>query len=150
MDFSRLTYPTVMALPLDMLKGLQMSTKAKIGLAGIFCLATITIAFDILRAIEILTKNNHTGSTALWTNLESAVAVIVSCLPSFRALLSPRKDGNAKKTTSRYRQRSLAVIDSAKICLTSGKFAGSDDAGMLVEAKSLASSTRGAAVDADG
>ena len=128
-----------MALPLGMLKGLQMSTKAKIGLAGIFCLATITIAFDILRAIEILTKNNHTGSTALWTNLESAVAVIVSCLPSFRALLSPRKGDNAKKSIGRYRQRSLAVTDSTKIYLTSGKSAGSDNSGILVEAKSLAS-----------
>ena len=68
-----------MALPLAMLKDLQMRTPVKVGLAGVFCCAFITIGFDILRAVETERKTGVRGSTALWTNLESAVAVIV-CL----------------------------------------------------------------------
>ena len=104
-----------MALPLAMLKSLQMRTSAKVGLAGVFCCAFITIGFDILRAVETEKKGDIKGSTALWTNLESAVAVIVSCLPSLAALFSPKNKHSDCKNRGLYRQRSLIVSDSAKL-----------------------------------
>ena len=100
-----------------MLKGLQMRTSAKIGLAGVFCCAFITVAFDILRAVETDVKGGIEGSTALWTNLESAVAVIVSCLPSLPALFNSRNQCKFGRNHVPYQQRSLAVSDSAKHCM---------------------------------
>ncbi len=118
-----------MALPLAMLKGLQMRTPVKVGLAGVFCCAFITVVFDVLRAVETDTKGGVKGSTALWTNLESAVAVIVSCLPSLTALFSPKNDRNGIKNRGPYRQRSLVISDSAKICMSAGSSAKSGSAG---------------------
>ena len=98
-----------------MLKGLQMRTPVKLGLAGVFCFAIITIAFDILRAVETNTKGGIEGSTALWTNLESAIAVIVSCLPSLVALFNPKKEQNGGRRGGPYKQRSLAISKSAEL-----------------------------------
>ena len=114
----------VMALPLVMLKGLQMRFQAKLGLAGVFCCAFIIIAFDILRTAETLTNDFSPGSTALWTNLESAIAVIVSCLPSFATLLRS-KDKKARP----YRPRSLAMSDSAKLCISAGSSIKDENSG---------------------
>ena len=105
----------VMALPLAMLKGLQMRTPVKLGLAGVFCFAIITIAFDILRAVETNTKGGIEGSTALWTNLESTIAVIVSCLPSLVAMFNPKNEQRGGRHSSPYRQRSLAIANSAEL-----------------------------------
>ena len=104
-----------MALPLAMLKGLQMRTPVKLGLAGVFCFAIITIAFDILRTVETNTNGGVEGSTALWTNLESAIAVIVSCLPSLIALSNPKNEQSGGRHRGPYRQRSLAISNSAKL-----------------------------------
>ncbi|CAF9930985.1 MAG: hypothetical protein ALECFALPRED_004773 [Alectoria fallacina] len=110
----------IMALPLAMLKDLQMRTPAKVGLAGVFCCAFITVAFDILRAVETDMKGGVEGSTALWTNLESAIAVIVSCLPSFIALFSTKNDRKTGRNVSPYKQRSLVITDSAKLIVSAG------------------------------
>lgn len=112
---------SVMALPLAMLKDLQMRTPAKFCLAGVFCCAFITVVFDILRAVETDTKGGVKGSTALWTNLESAIAVIVSCLPSFTALFSPKNERNGGRNCSPYMQRSLVITDAAKLCMSAGE-----------------------------
>ena len=103
-----------------MLKGLQMRIPVKLGLAGVFCCAFITIGFDILRAVKTDTEGGVQGSTALWTNLESAIAVIVSCLPSLVALFSPQNKRNDRKNRGPYRQRSLVVSSSAKLCISAG------------------------------
>lgn len=107
----------VMALPLAMLRGLQMRTSAKVGLAGVFGCAFITIAFDILRAFETDLKGGVKGSTALWTNLESAVAVIVCCLPTLSALFSPKNPRSGGRGRDPYMHRSLLITDSAKNCM---------------------------------
>ena len=101
-----------------MLKGLQMRTPIKVGLAGVFGCAFITIVFDILRAVKTDTEGGVQGSTALWTNLESAIAVIVSCLPSLVALFSPKKKGNDFRNRGPYKPRSLVVSNSAKLCMS--------------------------------
>lgn len=118
-----------MALPLAMLKGLQIRTPLKIGLAGIFGCAFITIGFDILRAVQTNTKGGVKGSTALWTNLESAVAVIVSCLPSFMALFSPKNKRNDGKNHVPYKQRPLAMLDAAQRSMSAGSSVRSGSSG---------------------
>ena len=97
-----------------------MRRPAKVGLAGVFCCAFITIVFDILRAVETDTRSGIKGSTALWTDLESAVAVIVSCLPSFTALFNLKNARNDGKNRGPYRQRSLVISESAKLCMSAG------------------------------
>ena len=101
-----------------MLKNLQMRTSIKVGLAGVFGCAFITIGFDILRAVETETEGGVEGSTALWTNLESAIAVIVSCLPGLVALFRPKNKEKDRENRSPYRQRSLVVSESAKLSLS--------------------------------
>ena len=124
-----------MALPLAMLKPLQISQSAKLSLAAIFGLASFIIVFDILRTAETLSHSHIVGSTALWTNLEAAIAIIVSCLPSFVALLRPRKDHDGPEekknnSASRYPSRPLAISVSAKrlVDTTSGGSDGHVDA----------------------
>ena len=97
-----------------MLRTLQIHRRAKLGLAAIFGLASFIIVFDILRTVETLGDSHTVGSTALWTDLEAAIAIIVSCLPSFVALLRPRKAHGMEKNTSRYPSRPLAISVSAK------------------------------------
>lgn len=126
-----------MALPLAMLKDLQMRTPAKVGLAGVFCCAFVTVVFDILRAIETDTNGEIEGSTALWTNLESAIAVIVSCLPSFTALYNTTNHRNVGKHGNSYRQRSLVITDSAKLHVSGGSSISSGIGGGTSAAEDL-------------
>ena len=81
-----------MALPLYMLKGLQISQVQKMTLACLFCLAFIDIVFDILRTFYTV----RGGPVAFWDILEAEVAVIISCLPTYRALLTTARKRSAK------------------------------------------------------
>ncbi|KAI9839027.1 MAG: hypothetical protein M1837_002281 [Sclerophora amabilis] len=94
----------IMALPLRILCTLRITTRQKIGLAGLFSLAIIIITFAIVRAakssgtlvpndISSLVKSDPTTLT-LYTILEATVAVIVSCLPTFRVLFVNHSDSN--------------------------------------------------------
>ena len=112
-----------------MLKGLQMRTPIKFGLAGVFGCAFITIVFDVLRAVKTDTEGGVQGSTALWTNLECAIAVIVSCLPSLVALFNPKKKENDCRNQASYKQRSLVVSNSAKLCISAGSSVKSEYSG---------------------
>lgn len=74
---------TVMALPLWMLKDLKIHLRHKVALAFIFSLALVCIILDILRTVQALRSQQ-----ALYTVLEINLNVIISCLPTYRALLS--------------------------------------------------------------
>ncbi|MCJ1226705.1 hypothetical protein MMC12_003358 [Toensbergia leucococca] len=80
----------VMALPLRLLWGLQISRRQKIALAAIFSLGFIIIIFAIVRVTQTSASSHHVDPVwlALWSVIEASVAVIVSCLPSFRVLVS--------------------------------------------------------------
>lgn len=142
-----LIHCVVMALPLAMLKGLQMSTNAKLGLACIFCCGIITIAFDVVRSVETLTHSSSGGSTTLWTNLESAIAVIVSCLPTFKALLGPRKGGRSGPSANSYGQRPWPRSDSGQIQLTSRTSSKGGMESFYIANQSCDNSIRGASID---
>ena len=72
-----------MALPLWRLKDLQIGKVQKFSLAFIFSFAIVCVAFDILRTVEAVANNQ-----ALYTVLEINFVVIISCLPTYRALLN--------------------------------------------------------------
>ena len=86
----------VIILPLWMLQGLQMSTSRKVGLAVLFSIAISDVIFDITRTIYSV-KGGAFALDTVWDILEPTVAVIVSTLPSYKALLGIAKK---KKTTS--------------------------------------------------
>ena len=93
-----------MALPLWMLKNLKIRARQKFGLAFIFSLAIFIVALDILRTVQAAADNQ-----ALYTVLEVNFAVIVSCLPTYRALLTigqKRTENKASKMSS-YARKSM-------------------------------------------
>jgi hypothetical protein len=99
-----------MALPLRLLWNLRISASEKKGLAGIFSIGILIIIFAIARAIQIaFTSTTDSVLLALWGIIESSIgemkifssnlhllcadppqAVIVSCLPPFKTLLTRR------------------------------------------------------------
>ena len=94
-----------MAFPLYVLKGLQMQISQNLGLASVFCLAILVVIFDILRTV-FSAKSARGGavgaSTALWDILEITIAVIVSCLPTYRAILTRKKSRKQRKNNGTY------------------------------------------------
>lgn len=93
-----------MALPLWMLKNLKIRPRQKVGLALIFSLAIFIVALDILR-----TAQAAAGNQALYTVLEINFAVIVSCLPTYRALLTigQKRTTNKASKMSSYARKSM-------------------------------------------
>ena len=87
----------IMALPLRILWNLRITQRQKLGLATIFSLATIVIIFAIVRAIEtsstltpsalVSLNGGDPISLTLFSAIESTIAVIVSCLPTFRVYI---------------------------------------------------------------
>ena len=89
-----------MGLPLYMLKRLQHIPPAqKIGLASLFSIATIVIICDVLRVIYGLGAGVVALAT-VWDILEPSIAVMISALPTYRALF----------TTARKRGRTSYLI----------------------------------------
>ncbi|KAI9820174.1 MAG: hypothetical protein M1827_005796 [Pycnora praestabilis] len=92
----------IMALPLRLLWSLQVNTKQKSALAVIFSVGVIVIAFSIVRVVIV---NPETGNVdpvwlALWSMLDSSIAVIVSCLPTFRVLFTANIKSHYKYNNS--------------------------------------------------
>lgn len=79
-----------------MLRGLQMSTSRKVGLAAIFLVAVTDVAFDITRTVYTV-NGGAVALDTIWDILEPTIAVIVSTLPTYKALLGVAQK---KKSTS--------------------------------------------------
>ncbi|KAI4667611.1 uncharacterized protein J4E88_010275 [Alternaria novae-zelandiae] len=87
----------IMLLPLNLLRKLQVSPQQKFGLAVIFSLGTIIIAFAFARLVQVTKATSNPDPTTLadgpvllsmWSHIESSVSVIVATLPAFRYLLN--------------------------------------------------------------
>ena len=89
----------VMGLPLFMIEGLQMPMTRKLGLAVLFSLATIDVVFDIVRTVNTVKR----GPLTIWDVLEPTTAVIISCLPTYRALFKTSR----KQSDDAYRNLTL-------------------------------------------
>jgi hypothetical protein len=86
-----------MLLLLNLLRKLQVSPQQKFGLAVIFSLGTIIIAFAFARLAQVTKATSNPDPTALtdgpvllsmWGFIESSVSIIVATLPAFRYLLN--------------------------------------------------------------
>jgi len=97
----------IMVLPLVMLPGLNMRSSQKFGIAGIFCLSLVIVALEIARIVESL-KGTGTSLNTLWTNMETSIAVIVSCMPTYNTLISKRKRHAIIDNTSAYNKLSAS------------------------------------------
>lgn len=78
----------VIALPLSMVARVRVSKKQKVGLFVVLSLGVFIIGVAIARIIVTDTQGVHPEISwlALWSTVESSVAVIVCCLASFKAL----------------------------------------------------------------
>lgn len=72
-----------MALPFWMIQDLKIDRSQKIGLGLVFSVAIVCVVLDIVRTIEAVAQHQ-----ALYTIIEINLVVIVSCLPTYRALLT--------------------------------------------------------------
>ena len=84
-----------MALPLPLLLRLRMAVRQKLAVIGVFSLAWITIAMEILRAIE--TEKALPEATWLYTSLQTEVAVVVASLPAFSFLVSNTENNKDRR-----------------------------------------------------
>ncbi|KAJ4372881.1 hypothetical protein N0V83_003172 [Neocucurbitaria cava] len=89
----------IMTLPLNLLRKLQITPSQKFGLAVIFSLGTIIIAFAFARLVQVTKATSNPNPLTLadgpvllsmWSHIESSVSIIVATLPAFRYLLSSK------------------------------------------------------------
>ena len=69
-----------------MLRRLQMSMSRKLGLAAVFLIAITDVVFDITRTVYTV-NGGAVALDTIWDILEPTIAVIVSSLPTYKALL---------------------------------------------------------------
>lgn len=99
-----------MALPLWMLIRLQMRTAQKLGLALVFMLALVDIIVDILRTIYSISEGVVSLHAMIFEILEATIAVIISCLPTYRIIL-----GNLKPSIKPSSYKSLGSTSNVKM-----------------------------------
>ena len=80
-----------MALPLRLLKDLQVTRQQKIALAAVFTLGLLIVATAVVRMTQILgqARTDPVG-LAVWGLVESSVAVIVGSLPPLKSFLAKK------------------------------------------------------------
>ncbi|KAI9790766.1 MAG: hypothetical protein M1833_001762 [Piccolia ochrophora] len=85
-----ITDAMIIGLPIHLLWKVRISLRQKFALGGIFCLGFLIIIFSMVRVILTNSKTTHTEVTWLdmWSSIEATVAVVVSCLASFKALFN--------------------------------------------------------------
>ena len=79
-----------MALPVWMLKDLQMRTSQKVGLGIMFSLGLIVVVFEILRTVVSESQTSF-SEVAVFDIIEDCVALIVSSIPSYRSFQKTRR-----------------------------------------------------------
>lgn len=82
-----LTHPTVMLLPIGIIRNLQIPLARKIQIGGLFALGIFVIIASIVRVIQVGATTGASNTTpsltwlALWSIIESSVAIMVGCGP---------------------------------------------------------------------
>lgn len=80
-----------MTLPMFMLHKLSgITTGQKLGMGLLFSVAFVTIALDILRTVEGI-RNEAFGNNILYAVLEINFTVLISCAPTYRALVGLKR-----------------------------------------------------------
>jgi hypothetical protein len=97
----------VMALPIKLVWNLQMARGQKVAVIALFASGFVCIAFATIRVIQIGMKagNNTSPSPtwlAMWTIIESAIAICIGCCPAFAVLYRTTRHTQASYNTSGY------------------------------------------------
>ncbi|KAI0010050.1 hypothetical protein F4779DRAFT_639715 [Xylariaceae sp. FL0662B] len=73
-----------------------MSVPQKVGLVGVLCLGCIVAIFALIRAVVNGSDKRMPELSwfALWTMIESSIAVMVVCLASFKLIFNRQKSPN--------------------------------------------------------
>ncbi|KAJ4362768.1 hypothetical protein N0V95_001259 [Ascochyta clinopodiicola] len=116
----------IMILPLNLLRKLQVSARQKFGLAVIFSLGTIIIAFAFARLAQVTKATSNAAKDpstvadgpvllSMWSHIESSVSVIVATLPAFRYLLNGKIGRTQGRSNTRDYSRGKNIShDAAK------------------------------------
>ncbi|KAL1800390.1 hypothetical protein ACET3X_000732 [Alternaria dauci] len=83
--FNITTDVIIICLPITMVSRLQMKLKQKIGVAAIFALGFFVVIASIVRAYY--SKKNETMLTCTVSMIETAIAIIATCLPALRSMI---------------------------------------------------------------
>ena len=92
-----------------MIKDLKIDKLQKFGLVLIFSVAIVCVAMDIVRTIEAVAQHQ-----ALYTILEINFVVIISCLPTYRALFNIIQRNKSRRPSGSSAWRSLEDEGSRK------------------------------------
>ncbi len=80
----------IMALPLNLLRNLQVTRKQKAGLAVVFSVGIVIIIVAIARGIEIATSARTDGILLnIWSIVESSVCEFHPLVPPLRPMFYP-------------------------------------------------------------
>ncbi|KAI9893685.1 MAG: hypothetical protein M1814_005900 [Vezdaea aestivalis] len=127
MDFT--TDLCILILPLGLLTKMKIHWRQKIGLSLCFCFALITMAFSLVRGVlyyksqavnkaygSVQNGNIDVAYLYLWAFMEASVAIIVSCLPTYRLILngSGHRPRQEKVTSESFDNDGLAKIKKPK------------------------------------
>lgn len=83
------TLAAVMLLPIGLIRNLQLPTARKLSVGALFSLGGICMLASIIRVVQVgkttVASNNQPSLTwlALWSMIESSVAILVGCGPGF-------------------------------------------------------------------
>ncbi|KAH7397173.1 hypothetical protein BKA66DRAFT_508960 [Pyrenochaeta sp. MPI-SDFR-AT-0127] len=83
--FNIFTDVIIILLPITMVSRLQMKLKDKIGVAAIFALGFFVVIASIVRAYY--SKSRETMITCTVSMIETAIAIIATCLPALRSMV---------------------------------------------------------------
>jgi hypothetical protein len=91
---------TVIALPVSIVARVKVSTKQRFGLYAVLSLGLFVIGVAIARVIVTDTQGVHPEISwlALWSVVESSVAVLICCLASFKAMFTAQNPGTDFRT----------------------------------------------------
>lgn len=107
--FNIISDAIIISLPITMVMRLQMKLKQKLGVAAIFSLGGFVIISSIIRAYY--SYRNETMLTCTVSMVETAIALIASCLPALRSMLI---GGNTQNVTSTYGKHYELTSDRRK------------------------------------
>lgn len=143
-----------MMLPLNLLRKLQVSAQQKFGLAVIFSLGTIIVAFAFARLAQVTKATSNAAKDpstiadgpvllSMWSHIESSVSVIVATLPAFRYLLNGKIGRTQDRSNTReHSERKVGSNKNKTRRVLSGKWHSTGN-------KSMASRDESGAADND-
>ncbi|KAI0204443.1 hypothetical protein F4808DRAFT_342750 [Astrocystis sublimbata] len=88
----------ILLMPIPVVLRLQLRSKDKLGVLGMFLLGATVVAVSIARLVQLLEVNSqyllfafdqtyYTSPAFFWANIELAIAVVSACLPTLKPVM---------------------------------------------------------------